>query len=136
MPGIAQRVLLGLALSSVLVAATPAAAKPAPAVLTALAAAPSAVAPGGAVTARAVVAARRGARHVRLRYTLARHPLASLALGTLRSAKKLQRRTVLTIPTTVTPGRYRLVGCVGSSCRGVPLVVAAPTIPDGPADQT
>src|SRR3954452_2206093 len=108
MPGIAQRLCLGLAFITALAAAAPAVAKPAPIVVKALSAAPSAVAPGGTVTAHAVVTVRRGARHARLRYSLARHPLASVALDAVRSAKKLQRRSVLTIPASIAPGHYRL----------------------------
>jgi hypothetical protein len=70
---------------------------------------------------------------VSLRYVLSRDARASrddralvtVAVGRVRGGKTVQRRTALRVPGSVRPGRYRLVGCVGSSCRAVGLSVAA-----------
>ena len=139
-------VTTGLLVSFALAAAVPAAAKPAPVALKALAVSPSAISAGGVVTAKAVVSARaaRAAGHVRLRYVLSRdarlsredRQLAVVDLGRVRAGKRAQRRTPLTIPAAVGPGRYHLIGCIGTACRAAALAVAAAQSSGGPVSES
>jgi hypothetical protein len=137
----------GLMLTVALIAAPTASAAPAPVALKSLAASPAAVTAGGVVTAKAVVSARRGAhvaRSVSLRYVLSRDArasrddrvLATVAVGRVRGGKSVQRRTAVRVPAAVRPGRYRLVGCVGSACRSISLSVSGTPAPSGGQTQT